>query len=436
MKIIYTLLLLFFSSISLNATTYTSTQNGNWMSFTTWSPMGVPLPGDDVIINHNVSLDTSFAYTSGSITVNSGGSLIQNNPTRDIWLNGTNAAFTNHGTTTVRYFLLSSGAFTNTGFLTFNAAANYLVLNNDGGINCLDSLYNDGIIDNNGYINVPTFYIDSNGSMYNYGTIQGLSTIVDSLWNNGSFTNYAGAKLLADSATNNGFFTNNGNIQFLQFTNFTNGTFTNNDSLSFTDMTNMGDFTNNGIIIGANNMWNNEYFDNTANGEIIITNGFLNADTITNTASFNNDGNFDIGDSFYNFNTITGTSTGSFTVQDSSVNFGSMIGSFDFCDATPPSTSPFVDYDFGTIDVNITYCQVSIVENSQMDNIAVYPNPTSNWVFFNDTYQVEVYNGMGSLLLIASTDKINLTNYTSGVYLLKISKKNTQQMTCHKIIKE
>ena len=127
MKIIYTLLLLFFSSISLNATTYTSTQNGNWMSFTTWSPMGVPLPGDDVIINHNVSLDTSFAYTTGSITVNSGGSLIQNNPTRDIWLNGTNAAFTNHGTTTVRYFLLSSGAFTNTGFLTFNAAANWTV---------------------------------------------------------------------------------------------------------------------------------------------------------------------------------------------------------------------------------------------------------------------------------------------------------------------
>ena len=436
MKTLYLFTLVLSITLVFNtyAITYTSTQNGNWTSPTTWTPMGVPAPGDDAIINHNVILNTSFAYTSGSITVNATGSLVQDNSTRDIWLNGANAAFTNSGTTTLRNLLLSDGTFTNSGVLTFNSAANFITMNNPGGINCIDSLYNDGTVNNNGTINVVTFY--NNDLINNYGTIQGMSVVVDSLWNEGDFFNFSGASLLADSATNNGNFTNTGNVQFFQFTNFISGVFVNNGQLSFTDMTNMGNFTNNNTLTGTNSMWNNEVFDNTSSGQITLTVSFLNADTVSNTASFNNDGSFDIGDSFYNFNTITGTSSGSFTVQDSSINFGSMSGSFDFCDATPPATAPFIDYNTGTVDPMITYCTVGIAENMGKTKTSFYPNPTKGTVYFEENLWVEVYSTVGQLIINEFTNKINLDNYASGLYYLVIKNQDGNVFQQEKLIKE
>lgn len=433
-KYLFTLVLTIALVFNTYATTYTSTQNGDWTNPATWTPFGVPIPGDDAIINHTVMLNTSFAYTSGSITVNATASLVQDNSSRDIWLNGASATFTNNGTTTIRNLLLSDGTFTNAGVLTFNSAANFITMDNPGGINCIDSLYNDGTINNNGVINVVTFY--NNDLMNNYGTIQGLSTVVDSLWNEGDFFNFLGSTLLADSATNNGNFTNNGSIQFFQFTNFVNGIFVNDGSLSFTDMTNMGDFTNNSTLTGSNSMWNNEVFDNSSTGQITLTVSFLNADTVNNTASFNNDGSFDIGDSFYNFNTITGTSSGSFTVQDSSVNFGTMSGSFDFCDATPPATAPFVDFNFGTIAPTITYCTVSIAENIGKTNISFYPNPTKGMVFFGEKYQLEIYNAVGQQLINKYTNQVTLENYTSGIYLLIIKDQNGNVLQKDRLVKE
>jgi len=416
------------------ATTYTSTQNGDWTNPATWTPFGVPIPGDDAIINHTVTLNTSFAYTSGSITVNTTASLVQDAPSRDIWLNGASATFTNNGTTIIRNMLLSDGTFTNAGVLTFNSAANFITMDNPGGINCIDSLYNDGTINNNGVINVVTFY--NNDLMNNYGTIQGLSTVVDSLWNEGDFFNFLGATLLADSATNNGNFTNNGSIQFFQFTNFVNGIFVNDGSLSFTDMTNMGDFTNNSTLTGSSSMWNNEVFDNSSTGQITLSISFLNADSVNNTATFNNDGSFDIGDSFYNYNTINGSSSGAFTVQDSSVNFGTMSGSFDFCDATPPATAPFVDFNFGTIDPTITYCTVSIAENSNKINISFYPNPTKGMVYFGEKYQLEIYNAVGQLLKQSTSQQINISDFPSGIYLLVVKDLAGTQLAFDKLIKE
>lgn len=433
-KYLFTLVLTIALVFNTYATTYTSTQNGDWTNPATWTPFGVPIPGDDAIINHTVTLNTSFAYTSGSITVNATASLVQDNSSRDIWLNGASATFTNNGTTTIRNLLLSDGTFTNAGVLTFNSAANFITMDNPGGINCIDSLYNDGTINNNGVINVVTFY--NNDLMNNYGTIQGLSTVVDSLWNEGDFFNFSGSILLADSATNNGNFTNNGSIQFFQFTNFVNGIFVNDGSLSFTDMTNMGDFTNNSTLTGSNSLWNNEVFDNSITGQITLTVSFLNADTVNNTASFNNDGSFDIGDSFYNYNTITGSSSGAFTVQDSSVNFGTMSGSFDFCDATPPTTAPFVDFNFGTIVPTITYCTVSIAENIGKTNISFYPNPTKGMVFFGEKYQLEIYNAVGQQLINKYTNQVTLENYTSGIYLLIIKDKNGNVLQKERLVKE
>lgn len=434
-KYLFTFLMLTFLTVNSYSTTYTSAANGNWMNFATWSPFGVPIPGDIVIINHAVVLDTSFAYSTGSITVNASGSLTQSG-SRDILLNGVNASFTNHGTTTIRYLALSAGSFDNTGMFNVKSVLNNIALNNSGTLNGVDSLYNNtGTVNNGGTINIMTFY--NNNIWHNFGTVQGLTTVVDSMWNQGTFTNYNGAILKADSATNNGTFVNSGTIEYFQFTNFTNGTFTNNNSLSFDDMTNFGNFTNNGLMNGSNSMWNNEIFNNTSVGQITLGNSFLNADSVSNTANFNNDGSVDIGDSFYNFNSITGSSTGQFDVVDSSYNSGTMTGSFDFCDATPPPSYPKIDWNFGTIDATVTFCGLTSVTELDKQTLTIYPNPTKGILNLGSQNQfVEVYSIDGKLLIQDFTNQINIGNYTNGMYFLVLKDKEGNQLFREKVVKQ
>jgi len=437
MKKNYSLLLLVvLISFNLSATTYTSTANGNWMSFTTWVPFGVPIPGDIVIINHAVALDTSFAYSTGSITVNASGSLIQNSPVRDIWVNGVNASFINNGTTTIRYLLLSAGSFTNSGTFNVKAFENHITAANTvtGVLNGVDSLYNLGTINNNGTIKVVAFYNIS--TINNYGTIKGLTTVVDSMVNSGNFLNDASALLQADSCTNFGSFTNNGVVNFNQFTNV--GTLTNANTLTFDDITNLGTFTNPGTITGTNSMWNVGVFNNTSTGQITIGNGFLNVDSVSSGAWFNNDGTFDIGDSFYNFDSITGGNTGSFTVQDTSYNSGAMTGSFDFCDATPPATSPYIDIILGAVDPAITYCTVGINTNNNLTSTKIYPNPTNGLltVFSDKNVSIEVYNVLGEKIITSLGNKIDLTSYQNGIYFVLLKDESGNLMKQERIIKQ
>ena len=53
-----------------NPTTITSAQMGNWNDPTTWVNGYVPRPVDEVIINHNVTIPTSFNADCNSLTVN------------------------------------------------------------------------------------------------------------------------------------------------------------------------------------------------------------------------------------------------------------------------------------------------------------------------------------------------------------------------------
>ncbi|MCB9360645.1 MAG: T9SS type A sorting domain-containing protein [Flavobacteriales bacterium] len=430
----FTFLALFILSFSTSATTYTSAQNGNWMDFMTWSPFGVPLPGDIVVIDHAVIMDTSFAYSTGSITVNSGGSLINDSFGRDLWLNGASAQFQSTGVVTLRSILVSSGAFTNSGTLNVKRVANYSTFINNNSMLGVDSMYNDGEFYNHWSLRIMTFF--NNNTMNNYGTIQGLINVVDSMWNEGTFINDIGAILKADSATNNGVFTNDGAIEYFQFTNYVNGVFTNNNSLSFDDITNLGDFTNNGNMIGAHSMWNVEDFDNSSTGQITLTTSFLNADSLANTAVFNNDGSFDIGDSFYNFNDITGGSTGSFTMQDTSYNSGTMAGSFEFCDATPASSSPYVDINLGTIDPLITYCTNVGVNENKLLGFTIYPNPTYGLTNIGRTNQyIEVYNIEGKKIIDEYNNQINLENYQSGIYYIVVKDKSGNPLFKEKVVK-
>ena len=109
---------------------------------------------------------------------------------------------------------------------------------------------------------------------------------------------------------------------------------------------------------------------------------------------------------------------------------------FDFCDATPPATAPFVDFNFGTIAPTITYCTVSIAENSNKTNISFYPSPTKGMVYFGEKYQLEIYNAVGQLLKQSTSQQINISDFPSGIYLVVVKDLGGTQLAFDKLIKE
>jgi hypothetical protein len=429
-----TLLVCLFIHVNAGATTYTSVGNGNWKNPLTWSPIGVPFPTDNVIINHNVMLDTSLLVL-GQITVNANASLIGNNPTRDIWMNAANASITNHGDISIRYMLLSAGVLSNTGTFIVKSFHNSVAVNNSGTMQGVDSLYNNtpGVITNNGTLRTKTFFNQS--TIRNYGEIKGFTLAVDSLYNNATFTNYAGSNLTANRVTNNGTFVNESEAYFNYFLNFINGNFTNNDTMSFDWMTNMGQFTNSGEIEGVFSLWNVENFTN--HGSIHLGLSLLNADTIAGTATLVNHGSMVIDDSFYNYNTVNGYASGSFIVQDSSYNSGTMQGAYDFCDMTPVPTFPKVDYNFGWVDFNISFCGVLSIDESTDTKIELYPNPSSGMVYFGgQTVEIKVLSTDGKVIRRAKTDSLDTSSMQTGVYFIQFLNNSGDLIQTEKLIKE
>ena len=51
------------AAIPLFAATFTSSQNGNWSSASTWGGAGVPGAGDTATVNHTVTLDIPVSLT-------------------------------------------------------------------------------------------------------------------------------------------------------------------------------------------------------------------------------------------------------------------------------------------------------------------------------------------------------------------------------------
>lgn len=360
--------------------TTTSIANGVWLSPFTWSCTCVPLPGSNVTINHHVTLNTSFQIpSSGSITVNNTGTLVQDSA-RDILMNG--GAFVNHGTVDFRYLLLQTGSFTNTDTLRLKSFANYGnifnsgvvhqvdsffnvgymyssgivatkkfqnndTLINDGLFTEIDSFYNLSYLLNNDSIIVPAFF--SSGTFINNGAV----TEVDSFVNAGMLTNNLMGIINADSMLNTGTLNNHGSIHNIAFAN--TGNIQNTGIMTFYDAFNLNQFFNNHSISGLHSFWNTGKFTNATGGVLHLDADFLNADSIQHDASFFNNGTVVVDGDWFNADTVSGV-FGSFVVADSSGNSGKMLGSFDFCDLTPPASSPFIDSNTGIISVQITWC--------------------------------------------------------------------------------
>lgn len=359
--------------------TAASVANGNWMNPFTWNCTCVPLPGYSVTINHAVALDTSWYVPSGGITINASGSLIKNNPTRDLLVNG--GILDNKGVLDVRYLFTQTGVFSNSGTLTARSFLNYINFTNTGTIQNIDSLYSTGAI-----------------------------------INNGSFLNI-------DSITTGGIFTNNGVCTYNQFTN--TGIYTNNNNLTFTDITNLGTFNNADTMTALNSGWNVETWNNLAGGYFLVNNGFLNADSVQNNATFTNDGRMVVNDSWYNADTVKGTASGSIRVADTSINWGWMKGNFDFCDLTPPASPPYVDFNFGTISSGITWCLFNGVSEIQKEEINIYPNPSFDLFFIDlegkNISEIKIYNTSGGLIKgNKNLNWIDVSEFSSGLYFISV----------------
>ena len=68
------------------------------------------------------------------------------------------------------------------------------------------------------------------------------------------------------------------------------------------------------------------------------------------------------------------------------------------------------------------------VENISSGLIKVYPNPVKNTLYIaggSDVYNIEVYSLLGQLVMkVSNTNEINVSLFTEGVYLIKISAGN------------
>jgi len=168
---LFSLIILIALSLNINAQTVTSAANGNWTNPLTWGGT-MPVPGNTIIINHNVTLDMDFGYSSGSITVNTGGSLTGNSGMRGLAVNypsGSGSLAVN-GTFNVARVSCFAGTISISGSLQS------------------DSLYNQGAIaiSNTGIVNAAQFMNSTGGIISNDGNINSTNLLnFETITNNG-----------------------------------------------------------------------------------------------------------------------------------------------------------------------------------------------------------------------------------------------------------
>ena len=69
---------------------------------------------------------------------------------------------------------------------------------------------------------------------------------------------------------------------------------------------------------------------------------------------------------------------------------------------------------------------VIVAGNNELENIKLYPNPTSDFVTFHlvdrqNLKEVAIYNITGKQVSRQNTNKVDLRSFPAGTYILKIS---------------
>lgn len=375
------------SAIS-NAQTATSVANGSWTVPTTWDCMCIPTDGYTVTINHAVTMGNSWSVSSGSITINSGGSLTETGSGNGILVSGT-GDITNHGTFTFSKLAVYAGTFTNTGIM-----------------NGFDSLYMGVSTTNTGYITTDACYA------------------LGDITNNESIT--------ANEFLNDGIFVNIQNAHFVNF--FNNNSASNLGTIETIDFYNNGGMMNSSDIYVANDFTNAAYFYNTASALLQMLGNATNGDSVNHDAMLYNDGQVTIVQNFTNVDTLEGS--GHVCVGELSSNVGYMDGAFEFCDNTPPAVSPFIDANTGFIGAGVTYCSgpcLSGIDENITQIIAVYPNPATDYVLVEsqtEEYRWAIYDAAGRIVLNGNAEAnqeslIDISMLKDGIYQMILVSNNS-----------
>jgi hypothetical protein len=340
MKYLLFFILSIFISIASFATTYTTTGDGNWNDGSNWDANGSPGTywgsGDIVIINNLMTLNVNIGF-AGSLTLNSGSSLIGN---RNISLNN-GASIIADGEISIKQLTLNSTStmihsepLTTSGNVTIGTSSSLTSnapvvfggnLSNNGGVIVANNTYDisGNLTNNNGTI---TFnQATTVGGKFDNNNSSAVINLNSSFDVSGNITNNSSATINIDTdaiVSTSGNFTNNSSSQV------------NNDgriNASGNFKNNGGDIDSNGIVdIGGSFTQNSGSFTN--NGGMIVDGSF----TINGSGTVNGDGVLRV---------------------DQITNHGTFTGSVDICrqdDSTPTSTSGG-----GTYNVNLTYCSES-----------------------------------------------------------------------------
>ena len=93
-----------------------------------------------------------------------------------------------------------------------------------------------------------------------------------------------------------------------------------------------------------------------------------------------------------------------------------------------------------TIDaLELNYLNSTELSENKISNLSVFPNPTNNIINialenYNGEINLEFYDLSGKLLKSSKSKTLEIEEYNSGIYLLKVSYDNKFQKV--KIIKE
>lgn len=166
---------------------------GDFYNPLTWDCVCLPANGDQLVINHAVTMNVDIYYTAGTITINSTGSLVEDAIDRSMWIDG--GTLVNHGTFTSHHLWV----------------ANNGTINNTGYIQNVDSMFNQATVTNSGVLSVYDYAVDEMATFSN----SSLVFVTNNMHNQGQITNNATIDITHDfsncnTQTLHGKVTNNG----------------------------------------------------------------------------------------------------------------------------------------------------------------------------------------------------------------------------------
>jgi len=103
--------------------------------------------------------------------------------------------------------------------------------------------------------------------------------------------------------------------------------------------------------------------------------------------------------------------------------------SFSLLWITIVTSAPFIDYNTGTIEPTVTFCQTTGVGSlSSESEINIYPNPASSDIYIDSDgalKNVKILNSLGQVLINTNNSNIEINSLSTGVYIVVIETEYT-----------